>query len=142
MLSASGARVAPARARRAAAAAVPVAAAAAPAAPPAAAYTASNRYRVEAAAAPFFLAETAKRAQAAAKQPGCVAYDKRPVELPSAEPGFREFTVSQTWASKAAYEAWMNTHLRRTSHFAPGVWQYRPANKFSVPEEFAPVRQL
>lgn len=52
--------------------------------------------------------------------------------------GWQEYTVAQTWTSKPVYEAWMNTPLRRKSHFPEGVWQHSPENKFSVPEEFAP----
>ena len=78
--------------------------------------------------------------------------------------GQQEFSVTQTWESKEAYEAWFNTPFRRRSHFPPGVWQvrharslqrwgavlniyshsksqHRPENKFSVPEEFCPFVQ-
>ena len=52
--------------------------------------------------------------------------------------GVTELVVSQAWKDKAAYEAWMNTPVRRRSHLPPTVWQFRPANKYSVPEEFSP----
>ena len=52
--------------------------------------------------------------------------------------GNHEYIVTQTWESKEAYEAWMNSQFRRISQPPQGVWQFKPANKYSVPEDFCP----
>ena len=54
-------------------------------------------------------------------QPGYVSHEV--VAHPPPAGGPQEFTVTQVWDSKAAYEAWFNTPFRRRSHFPPGVWQ-------------------
>lgn len=142
----------------------PAAAAAAAASTSPPVYTAVNRYRcMTPHAAAEFQLETERRAAAAAAQPGHVSYGAAEVASPVA--GAREWVVTQVWASKQAYEAYMNSHFRRTSVLPAGVMQYRrdcrrrgraregetaaltpttvaascrPVNKFSVPEEFAP----
>ena len=100
------------------------------------AYVASNRYRiVEAGAeAEFEATHTARRASAQ-PLPGFVSY-----ELTRLAPvgGCAEYAAAVTWRDKPSYEAWMNTPARRRSHLPHGIWQYRTANKFSVPEEFCP----
>ncbi len=100
-------------------------------------YVASNRYRlVDASMAAQFEAVHAERAAAAASAPGYVSYELLP--LPPAPGGQAEYAATATFVGKEAYEAWMNTPARRRSHPPQGVWQYRTANKFSVPEEFCP----
>lgn len=97
---------------------------------------ASNRYRVvDPAMGAQFEAEHAARRAAAEPLPGFVSY-----ELAKLAPvdGCAEYCATVTWRDKPAYEAWMNTPARRRSHPPQGVWQYRTANKFSVPEEFCP----
>jgi hypothetical protein len=51
----------------------------------------------------------------------------------------KEFAFEQTWASKEAYEAYMNHPKRRRSHLAVGVYQRLPSDKWSVPDNFTPV---
>ena len=51
----------------------------------------------------------------------------------------KEFAFEQTWASKEAYEAYMNHPRRRRSHLAVGVYQRLPSDKWSVPDNFTPV---
>jgi antibiotic biosynthesis monooxygenase (ABM) superfamily enzyme len=100
-------------------------------------YVAVNRYRlVEPSKAAQFEAEHAARAAAAAATPGYVSYALTP--LPPSASSLPEYSATATFDSKEAYEAWMNTPARRRSHLPQGVWQYRTANKFSVPEEFCP----
>ena len=55
------------------------------------------------------------------------------------ELGSNEYEFSQEWKTKAGYEKYMNTPERRKSHFPVGVYQYLPKDKWSVPENFAPV---
>ena len=50
-----------------------------------------------------------------------------------------EYAFEQKWASKEAYEAYMNTPGRRRSHLTVGVYQRLPKDKWSVPENFTPV---
>ncbi|CAL52976.1 unnamed product [Ostreococcus tauri] len=50
-----------------------------------------------------------------------------------------EYAFEQTWASKEAYEAYMNTPARRRSHLTVGVYQRLPKDKWSVPENFTPL---
>ena len=76
---------------------------------------------------------------AAGSQPGYVSHELRPEQAAVADSA--EYSVVQTWTDKRAYEAWMNTPFRRRSHLPPTVWQFRTANKFSVPEEFNPFVQ-
>ena len=52
-----------------------------------------------------------------------------------------EYAFEQKWASKDAYEAYMNTPRRRRSHLAVGVYQRAPKDKFSVPENFTPLTE-
>ena len=97
---------------------------------------ATNRYRVvDAAMTAQFEAEHAARRAAATALPGFVSYDL--ARLPPVG-GCAEYAAAVTWRDKPSYEAWMNTPQRRRSHLPQGVWQYRTANKFSVPEEFCP----
>ena len=49
-----------------------------------------------------------------------------------ARPG--EYVFKQEWETKQAYEDYMNHPQRRRSHMAPGVYQYMPKDKWSVPE--------
>jgi len=55
-------------------------------------------------------------------QPGYVSHE---VSRDAPVGGQAEYTVTQSWASKAEYEAWFNTPFRRRSHFPAGVWQAR-----------------
>lgn len=50
-----------------------------------------------------------------------------------------EYAFEQKWASKEAYEAYMNTPQRRRSHLTVGVYQRLPKDKWSVPDNFTPV---
>jgi|TARA_B110000977_G_scaffold166524_1_gene214435 heme-degrading monooxygenase HmoA len=50
-----------------------------------------------------------------------------------------EFSFTQEWTTKQAYEEYMNHPQRRRSHMAAGVWQYMPKDKWSVPENFTPI---
>lgn len=54
-----------------------------------------------------------------------------------ARPG--EYVFKQEWETKQAYEDYMNHPQRRRSHMAPGVYQYMPKDKWSVPENFTPI---
>lgn len=54
-------------------------------------------------------------------------------------PGAGEYTFTQEWETKVAYEDFMNHPKRRRSHMAPGVYQYLPKDKWSVPENFTPI---
>mmetsp|Transcript_10956 Transcript_10956/g.17566 ORF Transcript_10956/g.17566 Transcript_10956/m.17566 type:complete len:151 (+) Transcript_10956:69-521(+) len=53
--------------------------------------------------------------------------------------GAHEYTFAQEWATKQAYEDYMNNPERRRSHMAVGVYQYLPSDKWSVPENFTPI---
>ncbi|CAL6446066.1 unnamed protein product [Bathycoccus prasinos] len=55
------------------------------------------------------------------------------------EIGANAYEFSQEWKTKEGFERWMNTPERRRSHFPIGVYQYLPKDKWSVPENFAPV---
>jgi hypothetical protein len=55
------------------------------------------------------------------------------------EIGANVYEFSQEWKTKEGFERWMNTPERRRSHFPVGVYQYLPKDKWSVPENFAPV---
>ena len=55
------------------------------------------------------------------------------------EVGTNTYEFTQEWKTKVGYESWMNTPERRRSHFPVGVYQYLPKDKWSVPENFAPV---
>jgi quinol monooxygenase YgiN len=50
-----------------------------------------------------------------------------------------EYAFEQKWATKEAYEAYMNTPQRRRSHLTVGVYQRLPKDKWSVPDNFTPV---
>ncbi|MDA9098433.1 antibiotic biosynthesis monooxygenase [bacterium] len=50
-----------------------------------------------------------------------------------------EFSFTQEWTTKQAYEDYMNHPARRRSHIAAGVYQYMPKDKWSVPENFTPI---
>jgi hypothetical protein len=101
---------------------------AAASAAPAGAYVAVNRYRVvDPAMAAQFEAEQAARAAAAAAAPGHVAYALAPLPPFPGAPPAPEYATTVTFASKEAYEAWMNTPQRRRSHLPQGVWQARAA---------------
>ena len=54
-------------------------------------------------------------------------------------PADGEFTFTQEWTTKQAYEDYMNHPQRRRSHMAAGVYQYLPKDKWSVPENFTPI---
>lgn len=54
-------------------------------------------------------------------------------------PGEGEFSFTQEWETKQAYEDYMNHPQRRRSHMAAGVYQYLPKDKWSVPENFTPI---
>ena len=58
------------------------------------------------------------------------------------EVGANTYEFSQEWKTKEGFEGWMNTPERRRSHFPVGVYQYLPNDKWSVPENFAPVIKL
>ena len=58
------------------------------------------------------------------------------------EIGANAYEFSQEWKTKEGFERWMNTPERRRSHFPVGVYQYLPKDKWSVPENFAPVIKL
>ena len=58
------------------------------------------------------------------------------------EVGANTYEFSQEWKTKEGFEGWMNTPERRRSHFPVGVYQYLPKDKWSVPENFAPVIKL
>lgn len=95
-------------------------------------YTATNRFNVpEAVHQAQFKAEVQKREAAMKAMAGFVS-----CELAQAGD---DFTFTQTWESKETYEAWMDSPERFRSHFGQGVWQYKPENKWSVPEEFVPL---
>jgi heme-degrading monooxygenase HmoA len=54
-------------------------------------------------------------------------------------PNEGEFSFTQEWETKQAYEDYMNHPSRRRSHMAAGVYQYLPKDKWSVPENFTPI---
>ena len=55
------------------------------------------------------------------------------------EVGGNEWEFEQEWETKEGYERWMNESERRKSHFPNGVYQIMPKDKWSVPENFAPI---
>mmetsp|Transcript_9459 Transcript_9459/g.19586 ORF Transcript_9459/g.19586 Transcript_9459/m.19586 type:complete len:158 (-) Transcript_9459:429-902(-) len=96
-------------------------------------YTAENQYKcMDQVSITNLKAEWAKRESAMKALQGFKAFSLQEVS-PS------EFVASQTWASKDAYETWMDSDFKRKSHFFGNIYQYTTKDKYSVPEEFMPI---
>eukprot|EP00241_Pyramimonas_parkeae_P009767 CAMPEP_0114253254 /NCGR_PEP_ID=MMETSP0058-20121206/16287_1 /TAXON_ID=36894 /ORGANISM="Pyramimonas parkeae, CCMP726" /LENGTH=143 /DNA_ID=CAMNT_0001367273 /DNA_START=59 /DNA_END=490 /DNA_ORIENTATION=+ len=96
-------------------------------------YIAQNKYKcLNLAAKNNLLSEWDSRKSNMSSMPGFLGFS-----LQEVEEGVYEAT--QTWASKEAYEAWMDSDEKRKSHFFGDIFQFPSKDKYNVQEEFMPI---
>mmetsp|Transcript_14071 Transcript_14071/g.17058 ORF Transcript_14071/g.17058 Transcript_14071/m.17058 type:complete len:174 (-) Transcript_14071:244-765(-) len=102
--------------------------------PPEGPYVATNRYMcMDDDAVTSLKAEWERRRAAMEVLPGFTEFVLKKGDKPG------EWVATQTWESRETYEEWMETPLRRQSHFFGEIYQFNTENKWSVPEDYMPI---